>query len=1372
MQQQQNNNPQQFQNIHPNFGGGNGGNQEGHMSQLQQASQQQQAFMMHQQQLHNQRMLDEGIAQGLQGKSLHEASTNGTPPTTGWGEPPTPSSNAPNNWGSANIGPQSHTNISAGSGTPPNIHTGPGVGAAGPPPHLMNEGIGGPNKDGNWGGANLYSAPPPSHVGSSHTGGAGIGNMHFESHRGRGNHHGGFGRNANHNNREPYGRDGPMSESSVPHHHSDRGSFGGRGRGGMNRGGRGGRGGNFGGPPQDHSQEKNAGRKSAIAETIAMMNKMKMEDKERKDSARKYEDERRERNKEDTTNKVNNNDFKNDDGLADEPLHRRNQRERENRKTMSNRGGGPNANPGGPRGGLRGGMAHGAGSGNIFIPPGAGGGGGIPPFPGLDNFLPPGAGPVAVAPAFGGHPGGFPGGYPGGPHVPGGHPANLYHLGPGPLNFGPGGPHPAMAGPFGGRGGPGFPPRGGRGGPMGFGRGFPGPGGPMIGIRGPMGAGPRGRGGSYRGSRGGASSVTKGNEIAKTENDDEIKNKKDEKNNSQPGDEDYELDDPAIIGASVSKNGTEGDVEKTEEQPKNLISGQGNKGQLALLALETPEDNLRERLIRQLVGGEAECMVCLEKIKPKHATWDCQQCYQVFHIHCIKKWGKSQEVEGLRCPGCQKIWKMPKSYRCFCRKLLEPIYDRNEIPHSCGDVCGKKLYQNNEDDNKKLQKTVKCPHKCTELCHPGPCPPCKATTNNVCPCGKTKERGRCGRTPICTEICGKMLNCGVHCCPETCHAGDCNKCEKMVEQVCWCDRKLTRQVICDEVEAEKNHYSCEQECGKMLSCGNHFCTRICHSGDCDACPMSTDVVKFCPCGKNSITDLIPGGRTTCLDEIPTCKNRCEKSLQCGPSHDQHICKEFCHNGVCPPCPLNSKVRCRCGYMDCEVPCKDLSGRPDDVLCEKRCNKKRSCGRHKCGRNCCIEIDHTCTLVCGKLLSCGSHRCDDQCHRGDCRSCPNVSFDELPCFCGAQIALPPIQCGAKPPPCDEPCTRNHQCGHPVRHTCHGDPQCPPCTELTEKWCHGKHELRKNIVCHLEGFSCGRPCGLPLSCGKHSCIDQCHSGQCLKVKSQGAHLTSFKKCTQPCQIERDACGHPCGANCHDGPCPNTPCNQKIKAKCACGNRTATVICSDNEKEHQRMRTSQLASKMAEIASGNSVDLRDIFPTVSRNEEGRIKVELECNEKCSQIERNRRLALALQIENPEVTTKIAPPKYSDILKDMTKKDPNFMKSIYKSFEELVKLAKDSKQKSRSHSFDCMNREKRQAVHELAAHFGCTTQAYDAEPKRNVVATAVKGEVWLPTMSVIDVVQGVRKAPAPFSTSAPSKPTTTMSSFSDIAKAKIVRP
>jgi len=1427
-QQQQMNHMQQYQSLPPSFGGGNGGGQQGQLGQMQQPAQhqQQQAFMMHQQQIHNQRLIDEGLMHGIQGQGTGKnmldnttsVATHGSP-TTGWGEPPTPSSHAPNNWGATNMGPQvAHTNMQGGSGTPPNMHTGLGGGSAGLPPNVMGDGMSVPHKDGNWGNS-LYSAPPPSHLGGSHGGGAGTGGMHFESQRGRGagggrgNHlaSSGFGHSAGPTGvREPYGREGHISEGAVGPHQSDRGGFGGRGRGAMNRGSRGGRGGgSYGGPPLDHSQEKNAGRKSAIAETIAMMNKMKMEDKEKKVTSKKWVDERRERNKDEATVKPNNDDLQNEnDGISDEPLHRRNQRERENRNRGTTTRGGPANNSGGPRGGGRGGMGHGGTGGvNMFIPPGAGAGGGIPPFPGLDNFLPPGAGPVPVAPAFGGHPGGFPGGYPGGPHVPGGHPANLYHLGPGPMNFGPGGPHPAMAGPYGGRGGgPGFPPRGGRGGPMGFGRGFPGPGGPMLGIRGPMGVGPRGRGGGYRGARGGGTSISKGNDTAKTEVEQGDKNKNDEKNSGNAADEDYELDDPAIVGASISIGTADEDAEKAEEPSKNLNSGQGKKGQLALLASETPkelrgtrksikqkqqskiessvlllkntsesESNLRERLIRQLVGGEAECMVCLDKIKPKNATWDCQQCYQVFHIHCIKKWGKCQEVgEGLRCPGCQKVWQMPKSYRCFCRKLLEPVYDRNEIPHSCGEVCGKELRSSDIDTTNKenVLDYKACPHKCLELCHPGPCPPCNASVVHGCPCGKSRQTGRCGKIPLCNNICAKKLNCGLHDCIKTCHRGDCGKCEEKITQSCFCERKSSRQITCsEELVGDTDEFSCGMQCEIQLNCKNHNCLSICHSGICQQCPLSPTIIDFCHCGKTEVRDILPDGRKSCLEAIPTCKNRCEKSLRCGSPSEKHACTEFCHEATCPVCPLISKVRCRCGFMDKEVPCRDLLSRPDDVLCDKRCTKKRTCGRHKCGRNCCIEIDHICTLVCGKLLSCSSHRCDDQCHRGDCRSCPNVSFDELPCQCGSQIAFPPIQCGAKPPTCDNPCPRNHECAHRVRHPCHSDAQCPPCTELTEKWCHGKHELRKNVVCHLEVFSCGKPCGLPLPCGKHPCVEPCHSGQCLKVavSSQDSNDAnkSTKKCTQPCKNIRDGCGHACGANCHDGTCPNTLCSEQIKAKCVCGSRTATVICSENEKEHQRIRTSQLASKMADIASGNSIDLTDIFYSVPRNEDGVLKTKLECNENCSIIERNRRLALALQIENPELTTKVAPPKYSDTLKEMVKKDRNFVQSINKSFEDLVKLAKESKQKSRSHSFECMNKEKRQVVHDLAGHFGCTAEAYDAEPKRNVVATAVKGQVWLPTMSVVDVVQGVRKAPAPASSSASTTITTsTMSSFSEIAK------
>ena len=63
----------------------------------------------------------------------------------------------------------------------------------------------------------------------------------------------------------------------------------------------------------------------------------------------------------------------------------------------------------------------------------------------------------------------------------------------------------------------------------------------------------------------------------------------------------------------------------------------------------------------------------------------------------------------------------------------------------------------------------------------------------------------------------------------------------------------------------------------------------------------------------------------------------------------------------------------------------------------------------------------------------------------------------------------------------------------------------------------------------------------------------------------------------------------------------------------------------------------------------------------------------------------------------------------------------TIYKNYVYYfqVRLAKESKQKSRSHSFDVMNRDKRQFVHELSDHFGIESESYDAEPKRNVVAT-----------------------------------------------------
>merc|ERR1712131_313480 len=146
-------------------------------------------------------------------------------------------------------------------------------------------------------------------------------------------------------------------------------------------------------------------------------------------------------------------------------------------------------------------------------------------------------------------------------------------------------------------------------------------------------------------------------------------------------------------------------------------------------------------------------------------------------------------------------------------------------------------------------------------------------------------------------------------------------------------------------------------------------------------------------------------------------------------------------------------------------------------------KKMSCGRHTCPIICCPDRlnlgdgYHICTKVCNKKLECGC-QCEQQCHRGSCRRCPNVSFDELRCHCGAAVVYPPVYCGTAPPECSEPCTRVHPCGHDVFHNCHSEAQCPPCPVLMEKRCNCGKSVRGAIPCFQQNVRCGALCDLQL------------------------------------------------------------------------------------------------------------------------------------------------------------------------------------------------------------------------------------------------------------------------------------------------------
>uniref|UniRef100_A0A672HDS0 Nuclear transcription factor, X-box binding 1 n=1 Tax=Salarias fasciatus TaxID=181472 RepID=A0A672HDS0_SALFA len=636
-------------------------------------------------------------------------------------------------------------------------------------------------------------------------------------------------------------------------------------------------------------------------------------------------------------------------------------------------------------------------------------------------------------------------------------------------------------------------------------------------------------------------------------------------------------------------------------------------------------------LIEQLSEEKYECMVCCDIIRVMAPVWSCQSCYHVFHLNCIKKWARSpasqadDSAEGWRCPACQNVaTKHPTSYSCFCGKVTNPEFQRNEIPHSCGDMCGKK------------RSGVDCHHPCNILCHPGPCPQCPAFVTKSCVCGKTSQPMRCGQAAVlqCDQVCGAALNCVKHTCVQVCHSGACQPCQLPVQQVCYCG-VATRDVLCgtdQEGFDGSGHFSCQKLCGKQLSCEAHRCEQVCHRGPCQPCPRSPSLVKTCPCGQTPLTKLLELGyseRRSCSDPIPSCGRTCSKPLPCGSSDTIHLCEKLCHEGDCGPCSLTSTVRCRCGSKMKEVPYELV------FTCERRCNKKRSCGRHKCGELCCVSAEHKCPLICGYKLNCGLHRCQEPCHRGNCEPCWQSSFDELTCHCGLSVLYPPIPCGTKPPECKNLCTRRHECDHPVFHNCHSEEKCPPCTYLTQKWCMGNHEQRSNIPCHLQDISCGLTCSKTLPCDMHRCKRTCHRGECL---ADGG-------CQQPCALPRPDCSHPCSAPCHKGSsCPRTTCTAKVALQCACGRRKETVACTEATSSYQKYAAIAVASKLSDMQLGNSMD---IGPLLSKKELKQTR--LECDQECATLERNRRLAEALQIEPSSDPFSVRSTSvYSDSLKD----------------------------------------------------------------------------------------------------------------------------
>lgn len=135
---------------------------------------------------------------------------------------------------------------------------------------------------------------------------------------------------------------------------------------------------------------------------------------------------------------------------------------------------------------------------------------------------------------------------------------------------------------------------------------------------------------------------------------------------------------------------------------------------------------------------------------------------------------------------------------------------------------------------------------CLILCHPGPCPPCPIMVKATCYCEKSSAVSRrcSNRNWSCNKPCNRKLGCKQHMCQLICHASECGECPQTSIQYCKC-KKNQKEVLC-----KNNIWQCEEPCGKMYSCGNHKCDKICHEdGSCGKCPRS--MKRTCPCGKSS-----------------------------------------------------------------------------------------------------------------------------------------------------------------------------------------------------------------------------------------------------------------------------------------------------------------------------------------------------------------------------------------------------------------------------------------------------------------------------------------------------------------------------------------
>ncbi|AOW03873.1 hypothetical protein B0I73DRAFT_128834 [Yarrowia lipolytica] len=736
-------------------------------------------------------------------------------------------------------------------------------------------------------------------------------------------------------------------------------------------------------------------------------------------------------------------------------------------------------------------------------------------------------------------------------------------------------------------------------------------------------------------------------------------------------------------------NGAASEVPSLEQNDENDVSDVSEEDDSDAHS-ETSFQDITDQLIAEISAGEYPCLICTEDITPKSKIWNCPTCYRVYDIDCISDWAG----RGLKAPippgeankNKRPNWKCPSCNGAF---------EKQPKTYTCW--CGKVQdpFVNElvpHSCGQTCGQSIDCVHGCSSACHPGPHVECSAMGPVMsCACGRSRRQWPCVLTPYkgwsCEVVCGEIMPCGEHTCSRQCHTGLCSVCVETTPAKCFCG-KTEKNITChmdEEMQNQNGRYSCEDVCDTLFDCGIHKCEEICHPFVSHECPLIPSRQTHCYCGQTKNEDL-GIERTKCTDAVPTCSLTCSKTL----SSCDHKCPQKCHSGDCPPCKETVKMHCSCGRQTFSVPC-GTSETPK------------------------------CTHKCAALLSCRKHYCMDECCEWEAVA---IQREKQRKKTGAQI---PVE--EPKHHCEKNCNRLLKCGiHRCPDRCHSG-ACKPCMQATS-WddvncpC-GRTTTYAPIRCGTALEVCAWPCERDPPCGHRRIQHTCHSDsepcppcpvlmnkpcQCGKSTVKGVRCFQTQvTCSQTCG-ELLACGvHKCSKHCHvPGECEE--CTHGCGKTLSCGH-----VCKAPCHAPFPCDESELCKEKVEVTCecGNIVEERECGGSKSTK---RHEEELPCSADCYNKQRLKNMAGALDIAVTRSGERVIDYaaimfEYPEEIIDFYRQEPSFCIEMEQKIAALVN--DESKKVLR---FPPMHTAQRAFLHQLAEVYGFTSISQDPEPYRSV--------------------------------------------------------